>query len=238
MRIFRGEKVNIRAVTAIALAVLVGAFAAFSPLIVYTVRDVSGQKTIVVDAGHGGADAGVVGKTTKVKESELALAISFLLGDLLKGAGFHVVYTRTNDTMLTGVKADTKKRSDMFSRAKIINDAKADAVVSVHLNFFPHSSRRGAQTFFARQNAASFALATAVQDALNVLNLENTNKEYPALTAEKYLLTCSPSPSIIVECGFLSNPADEQLLLSADYQLLLAESITRGILAYFSSSNG
>lgn len=237
MRIFSVKRVNIRAVAAVLLAVLVCAFAFTSPVIVFAVRNASGVKTIVVDAGHGGADAGVVGKTTGAKESELALAISLLLGEVLEGEGFRVVYTRKSDTMLTDVKSDTKKRSDMFSRAKIINDARADAVVSIHLNFFPHSSRRGAQTFFARQNAASFALATAVQSSLNVLNLENTDREYSPLTAEKYLLSCTSAPSIIVECGFLSNPADEELLLSADYRLLIAHSIALGILAYFSDKS-
>ena len=233
MRIFGGKKVNIRAVAVVCLAIVVCAYALASPLLVFTVRTASGQKVIVIDAGHGGADAGVVGKTTGVKESELTLTIAFLLGDLLKGAGFQVVYTRTNDTMLNEVESNTKKRSDMFSRAKIINNARADVVVSIHVNYFPHPSRRGAQTFFARQSAESFRLATAVQDSLNVLNMENTSREYSPLTAEKYILNCSSAPSVIVECGFLSNPSDENLLISSDYQLAVADKIAQGIICYF-----
>ncbi|MBO4554280.1 MAG: N-acetylmuramoyl-L-alanine amidase, partial [Clostridia bacterium] len=147
--------------------------------------------------------------------------------------GVFVVYTRTNDTALKLVESNTRKRSDMFSRGKIINDANADAVVSIHANYFPSEVRRGAQAFFERKDAESFRLATAVQDALNVLNLENTKRTYSSLTAEKYILACSPSPSIIVECGFLSNPQDEKLLQDADYLVLLARAIAEGIFAFF-----
>ena len=157
-----------------------------------------------------------------------------LVGEMLKGGGFNVVYTRTNDTMLDMVESNTKKRRDMFSRAKIINNANAGAVISIHMNFFPSSVRRGAQVFFDRNDAESFKLATAVQDTLNVLNMENTSRGYSPLTAEKYILSCSSSPSVIVECGFLSNPADEKLLLTPEYRARIAEAIVRGIRDYFS----
>ena len=218
---------------AVFIAVLVASFACASPMIVFAVRRADDTPTIVIDAGHGGADAGVTGKTTGARESDLNLAIANLLGDMLKARGFHVVFTRTNDTMLRIVESDTKKRSDMFSRASIINSVKADVVVSIHMNYFPSAVRRGAQTFFERKDADSFRLATCVQESLNVLNAEMTKREYSPLTAEKYILSCSPAASIIVECGFLSNPADENLLISSAYQATLAEKIAQGIAEYF-----
>ncbi|MBR4801089.1 MAG: N-acetylmuramoyl-L-alanine amidase [Clostridia bacterium] len=229
MRFFVVKNAKLATFSAIVLAVLVATFALCSPMIVYAARTTSEVPTIVIDAGHGGVDAGVVGKTTGMRESDLNLQIALLLGDVLKGAGYFVVYTRTNDTSLTLVKSDTRKRTDMFSRAKIINSAKADVVVSVHMNYFPSSSRRGAQVFFDRNDDASFRLATAVQNSLNEINLENMGREFSPLTAEKYILSCSQAASVIVECGFLSNPADERLLETPEYKALLAEKIAEGV---------
>lgn len=76
-----------------------------------------------------------------------------------------------------------------------------------------------------------------MQNSLNALNLRETNREYSPLTAEKYILTCSPAASIIVECGFLSNPADEKLLISSAYRAELAQIIAQGIVEYVSSNN-
>ena len=233
MRKIRVKNVNISVVVAVVLAVVVACFAMTSPMLVFAVRKAKNIPVVVIDAGHGGEDAGVVGKTSGMRESDLNLKIALLVGELLKGQGVFVVYTRTNDTALKLVESNTRKRRDMFSRAKIINNAKADAVVSIHANYFPSEVRRGAQAFFERNDEESFRLATSVQNALNVLNLEHTKREYSPLTAEKYILNCSPSPSIIVECGFLSNPQDEKLLRDADYQIALAEKIAWGIMDFF-----
>lgn len=232
MRFFVAEKQKIYVVLATLLAVVVAGFAILSPMTVYVIRRTSKTPTIVIDAGHGGADAGVTGKTTGMKESELNLDIAMLLGDMLKAAGMQVVFTRTNDTMLNIVKSDTKKRSDMFSRAQIINSVKADVVVSIHMNYFPSEVRRGAQVFFARKDGEAFRLATCVQDSLNAINEEQTGRLYSPLTADKYILTCSSAISIIVECGFLSNPSDEKLFESPEYRARIAEAIVRGIREY------
>ena len=233
MRAFGLKKGSLSVALAVLVAVLVGTFALSSPMIVYAVRTADKTPTIVIDAGHGGSDGGVTGKTTGARESDLNLEIANLLGDMLRARGFHVVFTRTNDTMLSLVKSDSKKRSDMFSRKEIINSVHADVVVSIHMNYFPSEVRRGAQVFFERKDMDSFRLATAVQDSLNALNLDNIKRSFSPLTADKYILTCSPASAIIVECGFLSNPADEQLLISSTYQLALAEKIAQGIFDFY-----
>lgn len=238
MRILKGNKQKICVAVAVVLAVVVAGFAMLSPIAVYAVRIASKTPTIVIDAGHGGADAGVVGKTTGMKESELNLAIAMLLGEVLTAGGYHVVYTRTNDVMLDDVKADTKKRSDMFSRARIINSVQADIVVSIHMNYFPSEVRRGAQVFFERKNEEAFRLATCVQDSLNAINGEQTGRLYSPLTADKYILRCSSAVSIIVECGFLSNPQDEKLLQDPNYRALIAEKISMGIGEYLAAPSG
>lgn len=224
-----------RTIVAIVLCVvivsLVVCTACFSAMAVISAKD---RQTIVIDAGHGGEDAGVTGIRTGVRESDLNLKIAKLVGEYLKGGGYEVVYTRTNDSMHThpNVK-DNKKRADMFARGDIINSAKPVAVVSIHMNFYSAQSRRGAQVFFDATDDEGHKFADVMQSLLNKnLNSIGNGREYSALSAEKYLLSCSPYPSIIVECGFLSNPFDERNLTDPNYQILVAQTIYQGIVAY------
>lgn len=207
------------------------ALALSSPLIAIYAGGKDYRGVVAVDAGHGGADGGVIGKRTGVKESELNLKVAKLLGEYLISNGYKVVYTRQNDTMHTHPKVrDNKKRADMFKRGDIINAAKPDAVISVHMNFYSSPSRRGAQVFFDRKSERGRAFADIMQSALNAdINRSNGGREYSALSAEKYLLSCSPYPSIIVECGFLSNPFDEANLIDPDYQATLAYTLFKGV---------
>ena len=216
------------------ISVVVVAFAITSPIIAAAVNKADDRQVIVVDAGHGGADGGVSGKRTGVKESELNLKVAKLLGEYLRSGGYKVVYTRQNDTMHSHPNVtDNKKRADMFKRGDIINAAKPAAVVSVHMNFYSASSRRGAQVFFDRNSTEGRAFAEIMQSVINTeINRENGGREYPALSAEKYLLSCSPYPSIIVECGFLSNPFDEANLINPDYQAKLAYTLYLGVVEF------
>ncbi len=207
------------------------ALALSSPLIVASVMSRDSRKVVVVDAGHGGADGGVTGKRTGVKESDLNLKVAKLLGEYLVAGGYRVIYTRQNDTMHTHPDVrDNKKRADMFKRGDIINAAKPDAMISVHMNFYSASSRRGAQVFFDRYSEQGRRFADIMQEIINRdLNSDNGGRAYTALSAEKYLLSCSPYPSIIVECGFLSNPFDEANLTDKNYQTKLAYTLFLGI---------
>ncbi len=207
------------------------ALALSSPFIVASVMSRDSRKVVVVDAGHGGADGGVTGKRTGVKESDLNLKVAKLLGEYLVAGGYRVIYTRQNDTMHTHPDVrDNKKRADMFKRGDIINAAKPDAMISVHMNFYSASSRRGAQVFFDRYSEQGRRFADIMQEIINRdLNSGNGGRAYTALSAEKYLLSCSPYPSIIVECGFLSNPFDEANLTDKNYQTKLAYTLFLGI---------
>lgn len=219
-----------------ALALIGYCFA--SPFAVRALRDVIGGKqeikTVVIDAGHGGADGGVVGKKSGVPEKSLNLVISKYLGEMLKGCGYNVVYTRTNDTMYSfeGISGNAK-RADMYKRAQIINNANPNVVVSIHMNFYSLPTRRGAQVFYSKNNTGSGEFATFVQNMLNgQINAIDSGRTYSALHAQKYLLECSSAPSIIVECGFLSNIADEYNLVQPQYQQRLAYVLCDAICAY------
>lgn len=217
---------------------LIAVFLAYcfaSPFVVSAIKkEKSKSLTIVVDAGHGGEDGGVKGAKTGVEEKNINLIVANYLGEMLYACGFNVVYTRRNDVMhnFDGVK-NNKKRADMFRRGQIVNDVKPCAVVSIHMNFYSMPTRRGAQTFFAKSSKEGEAFAKALQSALNAeINSKEGGRQYSALCAEKYILECSPYPSAIVECGFLSNYADEINLQKTEYQMRLASVLCGAIAAF------
>ena len=186
--------------------------------------------TVVLDAGHGGLDPGVLGCTSKVKESEINLKIVRELEKLFSGAGFRVVLTRKNAGGLYGLPTNGYKRRDMQKRREIIEETRPNAVISVHQNnFLSDRSRRGGQVFFKLDDAPGKALADGIQAQLNGLS----GQELSALRGDYFMLNCTEYPSVIVECGFLSNTEDEKLLLTEEYRREVALAIFKGVLAFF-----
>lgn len=189
---------------------------------------------IVLDAGHGGIDGGVVGILTGVKESELNLSIVKKLEDYCLNAGFSVVLTRKTQAGLYGLATSNLKRKDMQARKDIILKERPDLVVSVHLNKFSLTSRRGAQVFYREDSAQGKILAQSIQNSFN--NMDEASRQSSPLSGDYYLLNCSDYPSVIAECGFLSNPEDEALLITEEYQSKVAYAIFKGIVEYLSQN--
>lgn len=215
--------------TGIALAVIVTFGVCFFAL-ARTAAANTQRLTIVIDAGHGGIDGGVVGRVSGVKESDINLSISRCLQKEFEEAGFRVVQTRPTEAGLYGTATAGYKKRDMQKRAEIIQENAPALVISVHQNFFSMTSRRGAQVFFRNDSSSSRTLACAIQTAFN--EMPETAKKYSALAGDYYVLNCSDYPSVIVECGFLSNPEDEALLITQDYQKKVASVIAQGALSY------
>ena len=187
---------------------------------------------IVLDAGHGGIDGGVTGITTGVKESDLNLAITLRLKQTLDDMGFETVLTRKTEAGLYDAATEGFKRRDMQRRKEIVQKADPTLLISVHQNRYPSSSVRGAQVFFRRGDFGGERLAFALQEKLNGLYQTEGVKSRKHTPSEYFMLTCTENPSVIVECGFLSSPADEKLLISTAWQKRLAESIAAGVVAY------
>ena len=185
---------------------------------------------VVIDAGHGGSDGGVKGINSGISEAEINLLVAYNLKSIFEDNGIRVVLTRSGKSVLDGESGT--KQDDFNKRKKIILDTKPDAVVSIHQNKFPDSRRRGAQVFFNPHSSDGKALAVAVQQKLNELNMEKVGRTFSALKGDYYLLNCSEYPSCIVECGFLSNTEDEKLLTDSEYRQLLSKSIADGIYQY------
>lgn len=216
---------------AVFLAVIALLIAVLTPVLVAVSTKNETATVVVIDAGHGGEDGGVVGTKTGVKESEINLYMSKIVGEYLEGMGFRVVQTRKNESALVGGKF--RKRSDMEERVRIMEKAKPSAVVSLHMNTYTSSARRGAQVFYFGKSEESGEFARLMQAKLNEkFNGVDVGREYSALTAEKYILWKSPAPAIIVECGFLSNPRDEENFLDDEYRHRFGYEVATGIAEY------
>ncbi len=190
---------------------------------------------IVLDAGHGGIDGGVSGVKTKVKESEINLAVVKKLQKYLEDAGMSVVLTRNSAAGLYGIANKNLKKRDMQKRKEIIKKAEPHLVVSVHMNKYSTSSRRGAQVFYRKDSEQGKRLAISIQESFN--NMKESVRKLSPLAGDYYILNCTDFPSVIAECGFLSNPEEEALLLTEEYQDSVAYAIFKGIVGYLSESS-
>ena len=167
--------------------------------------------TIVVDAGHGGRDAGTSGINTGVKESDINLSIAKKLQQYLSDFGFRVVMTRENQDGLYRNNVNNFKKDDMLKREQIIEQNKPNMLISIHQNSFSTLSEKGAQAFYESTNELSINLSKSIQSQL-INSLPNARQN--SNKGDYYLLKNKQIPCSIVECGFLSNPDEESLLIT------------------------
>ena len=191
-------------------------------------------KTIVLDAGHGFPDQGAENERG-VKEANLNLIITQKVQFFLEQSGCNVILTRSEENGIYDLNSNTlreKKVSDIKNRVKIGNKSSADAFVSIHLNKIPQSQYYGWQTFFKSNNEKSEQLAKSIQEELNFA-IQKENKREALKITGKYIIEHIEIPITIVECGFLSNPEEAELLVKDEYQNKLAWGIYNGIMDYF-----
>ncbi len=190
--------------------------------------------TIVLDAGHGAEDGGCVGSFTNIKESDLNLIYTKKVGAFLTALGVNVVYTRQSDDPLYSPFDKDKKLSDMQKREQIANKANPQAVISIHMNKYSDPKSCGAQVFYNEQSKNGELLAKSIKEEL-VKNIENARELH--LAGDYYMVNCISAPSVIVECGFLSNKEEELLLQTEEYQNKLSYTIFLGIVKYLNIRN-
>lgn len=183
---------------------------------------------VYIDAGHGGFDPGAIG-ITDTQEKDLNLAIARFLQGYLETGGATVYMTRIDDEDLAGEASDHKKRQDMQNRMKQLSDSDADLMISIHQNSYTDSRFWGPQVFCNMNDELSKELALSVQDALNSFTSpENTRVIKDGNSY--YVLKNSPVPAVLVECGFITNAKEEQLLNDEEYQKKVAWGIYSGIM--------
>ncbi|MBO4848028.1 MAG: N-acetylmuramoyl-L-alanine amidase [Clostridia bacterium] len=180
---------------------------------------------IIIDAGHGGFDGGAVGTETGAIEAELNLSIAKTLADELTKSGFYVIMTRSGD----GALGDTKSE-DMKARGEIIGLERADAVVSIHINKFRDRTVSGPMVFYMKGSEAGKSLADSIMFSL----CEKLGRA-PRYTnpEDLFVLRVPKAPSVLIECGFLSNAADEALLVTPEHRENIAKAAAEGIKNYF-----
>lgn len=188
--------------------------------------------TIMVDAGHGGYDGGARCRDSGVWEKHINLAVALKVEAALQARGAQVIMTRREDIDLCSEDrpaALTKKRQDMQRRVQLAKDNGADMVLSIHMNEYRVRSESGPQVFYREGCDAGRLLAGCVQAAL--IDRLQPAKARSAMAGDYFILQLEV-PSVLIECGFISNAAEEKLLLSEDYQVKLGQAIADGVESY------
>lgn len=200
---------------------------------VYTMGSSQELPIVVLDAGHGGKDPGKVGVNDAL-EKDINLSIALRLKSLLEQNDIAVVMTREEDKDLASEQASNRKNEDLRARANLIADTAPIAMVSIHQNSYPEAEVDGAQVFYYSGSQAGKQLGTMVQESLK-REIDDGNHRVAKANKDYYLLKKSACASVIVECGFLSNPTEASLLATEEYQEKIAFAIHLGIMEYINT---
>lgn len=227
---------------------LLGIFVCFLVVVIFEVRKNSQDvmsympvtnRVILLDAGHGGIDPGALSDDKTVEEKNINLQITLKLRELLESSGCLVLLTREDDVSLyddrPGKTTRQKYNENLKNRKKMIKESGVDAFISIHLNKFQQSKYYGAQTFYPKGQDDSKLLSKFIQDELKRV-VDNTNRREVKPSNDIYLLKDNNIPSVLIECGFLSNEKECKLLDDEKYQEKVAWAIYAGIQKYFGSN--
>lgn len=193
----------------------------------------SSRSTLVLDAGHGGIDGGAI-SDSGLKESDINLQIALKTEALVRFLGIDTVMTRETDTDNSDNKAYSE-HDNLVQRVKLANSTENAVLISIHQNKFPSAVVSGAEVMYS-DNDDSKALGLITQDNLVAL-LDSSNRRVARPAPKELLLTSSVEcPTILVECGFMSNPQEVQKLASNDYQLKLATILAGSYIQFLNNT--
>lgn len=193
----------------------------------------SSRSTLVLDAGHGGIDGGAI-SDSGLKESDINLQIALKTEALVRFLGIDTVMTRETDTDNSDNKAYSE-HDNLVQRVKLANSTENAVLISIHQNNFPSAVVSGAEVMYS-DNDDSKALGLITQDNLVAL-LDSSNRRVARPAPKELLLTSSVEcPTILVECGFMSNPQEVQKLASNDYQLKLAAILAGSYIQFLNNT--
>ena len=191
---------------------------------------------VLIDPGHGGEDGGAV--SGDVLEKHINLAVSHDVADLLRLCGYTVSMTRDTDDALTNEGEDVRKRkyNDMKMRLDLYNATPDNVVVSIHQNKFDAAASHGAQVFYSPTHPNSAVLAEALRKSVTGMLQPDNTRTCKTAGKEIFLLKNARVPAVIVECGFISNQQERELLVTDDYQKQLALAIAAGLMNYVNTN--
>lgn len=183
-------------------------------------------KVITIDPGHGGRDCGT--SYNKILEKDINLQISLALEKELLDQGATVYMIRRTDIDLSSIYDSRKKRGDLYRRLLLIKNNKSDLYISIHINWFKNPTYKGAEVLYNPINPDNKQLAESITDNFKKDLQSNRNIHQTDL----YMYRNTTVPGVLVECGYLSNYHERNLLITSDYQQKIAKSITNGIIDY------
>jgi len=200
-----------------------------------------GELSVLIDPGHGGEDPGAISDYSGLKEKDLNLDISFKLKALLENENVKVIMTRQDDILQynPGTSGISNKRAqDLRNRKKMMDTAGADIVVSIHFNKFQQTQYYGAQVFYPPECPDGKKLAEFIQSELRA-TVDPANKREALVKKDGLIIIKNwKTPTVIVECGFLSNKNEELKIRDEQYRLKIAVAIKDGIMKYFKDKSG
>lgn len=227
-----------RLIKIVLIVVLLAAAAVFVKIFVSNgglkpVISQNSRSTLVLDAGHGGIDGGAI-SDSGLKESDINLQIALKTEALVRFLGIDTVMTRETDTDNSDNKAYSE-HDNLVQRVKLANSTENAVLISIHQNKFPSAVVSGAEVMYS-DNDDSKALGLITQDNLVAL-LDSSNRRVARPAPKELLLTSSVEcPTILVECGFMSNPQEVQKLASNDYQLKLAAILAGSYIQFLNNT--
>ena len=225
----------------IVVSLIIFIYSFFTPDVIVSSKNNSLSKEtpcIIIDAGHGGFDGGA-STDDGYPEKHINLSISIYLSDYLTALGYETLLTRTIDESLEDSGLSTirkRKTSDLHNRMKIMEETENAIYISIHQNHFSQEKYRGMQVFYSPSfSDESSALAESIQSyTVNALQPNNTRK-IKECTSSVFLIYKAVKPAVLVECGFLSNEEEAELLQTEKYQKNIALCIAMGVQNYLSS---
>lgn len=206
-------------------------------LFVFSIQIISAQSLplqdtiIMVDAGHGGRDSGTY--YGDILEKDINLEIAKELEKELTKYGTIVYMTRKRDVDLSSIYDSAKKRGDLYRRLLLIKEKKCDLYISIHINWYDDNTLRGAEVLYNSINKENKVLAQSIMNRFKKELDSNRNIK----TTDLYMYRNTTTPGVLVECGYLSNPAERKLLQKEEYQKRLAKTIIKGIIDFMRKEN-
>lgn len=205
--------------------------------VVHTVNAKKTTKVILIDPGHGGVDGGAVSKNGII-EKNITLSIGLKLKEVLEKRNYEIMMTRETDTGLYSENKTIrqKKNEDLNNRCKMKAESGCDMFVCIHMNIFEQSKYYGAQVWYSNNEESKKIAGIIMQNFKERLDETNKRKEKPAGNSVKVLRCNDSMPGVLIECGFLSNPKEEALLKTDEYQQKIAELIADSIDKYYENN--
>lgn len=188
---------------------------------------VTSSNTFVIDAGHGGKDAGAIGIDGS-KEKDINLSIALDLYDYFMVSGIKAVLTRNGDYQTYFVENERTKE-DIYNRMEVVNSTPNSVLISIHQNHFDDESQWGTQVWYSPNDDKSKLIADSILNSVKSNIQPTNNRTNKASDSSYYLLYRASVPSVMVECGFTSNSDENKKLQDPSYQSDFAYSIMLGV---------